>query len=67
MKLYEFEGHRILAKGAVKSPFFVVCENLDEVAQARKRLKLPVVAKVQVLSANVAKAEELRSVQQKNS
>lgn len=50
MKLYEFEGHRILTRSGISAPFFVVCENLDEVKQARKRLKFPVVAKVQVLS-----------------
>ncbi len=50
MKLYEFEGHRVLSRVGVKSPFFVVCENLDEVRQARKRLKFPIVAKVQVLA-----------------
>ena len=50
MKLYEFEGHQIFAMVGIQSPFFVVCSNLDEVKQARKRLKFPVVAKVQVLS-----------------
>ena len=50
MKLYEFEGHKILAKGGIDSPFFVVCQNIEEVAQARKRLNFPIVAKVQVLS-----------------
>lgn len=50
MKLYEFEGHKILSKGGIESPFFIVCENLDEVSEAIKRLKFPIVAKVQVLS-----------------
>lgn len=50
MKLYEFEGHKILTKSGIKSPFFIVCENLEEVEQARKRLNFPIVAKVQVLS-----------------
>lgn len=49
MKLYEFEGHRILAKSGIESPFFIVCENLEEVEQARKRLSFPIVCKVQVL------------------
>lgn len=50
MKLYEFEGHKILSKAGITSPFFVVCENIDEVDGAIKRLKFPIVAKVQVLS-----------------
>jgi len=50
VKLYEFEGHKILAKGGIGAPFFVVCENLEEVNQGRKRFKFPIVAKVQVLS-----------------
>ncbi len=50
MKLYEFEGHRILEKAGIKSPFFVVCQNLAEVKKARLKLKFPVVAKIQVLS-----------------
>lgn len=50
MKLYEFEGHKILTKVGIESPFFVVCENLEEVEAAKKRLKFPLVAKVQVLS-----------------
>ena len=50
MKLFEFEGHKILSKVGIKSPFFVTCENLDELHQARRRLKFPIVAKVQVLS-----------------
>ncbi len=50
MKLYEFEGHKILTKAGVMSPFFVTCSNLEEVREARKRLKFPIVAKVQVLS-----------------
>lgn len=50
MKLYEFEGHRILARAGIESPFFIVCENLEEAEQARKRLRFPIVCKVQVLS-----------------
>lgn len=50
MKLYEFEGHRILAKVGIESPFFVVARDLAEIKEARKRLKFPIVAKVQVLS-----------------
>ena len=50
MKLYEFEGHKILAKAGIESPFFVTCANLDDVREARKRLKFPIVAKLQVLS-----------------
>lgn len=50
MKLYEFEGHNILKKVGIASPFFVVCASLDEIKQARKRLKFPIVAKVQVLA-----------------
>ena len=50
MKLYEFEGHKILAKAGIASPFFVTCANSEEVKEAKKRLKFPIVAKVQVLS-----------------
>ena len=49
MKLYEFEGHRLFAKVGIENPFFVVVTNLEEVEQARKRLKFPLVAKVQGL------------------
>jgi len=56
MKLYEFEGHRILAKAGIESPFFIVCSSIDEVKQARKRLKFPIVAKVQVLTGRRGKA-----------
>ncbi len=56
MKLYEFEGQRILKKVGIESPFFVVCSDLDEVKQARKRLKFPIVAKVQVLSGRRGKS-----------
>jgi len=55
MKLYEFEGHSILKKGAIESPFFITCSDFFEIAQARKRLKFPIVAKVQVLSGKRAK------------
>ncbi len=50
MKLYEFEGHSLLSKVGIVSPFFVACSNLDEVQEARKRLRFPIVVKVQVLS-----------------
>ncbi len=49
MKLYEFEGHRILSRVGIDSPFFVVCRDLEEIEQGKKRLKFPIVAKVQVL------------------
>ncbi|OGD94105.1 hypothetical protein A2697_03815 [Candidatus Curtissbacteria bacterium RIFCSPHIGHO2_01_FULL_41_44] len=52
MKLYEFEGLRILSKVGIETPFFVMTSDLDAVKQARKRLKFPIVAKVQVLSGN---------------
>lgn len=50
MKLFEFEGHNILEKAGIESPFFVVCQNMAEVKKARLKLKFPVVAKIQVLS-----------------
>ncbi|MCR4324377.1 MAG: hypothetical protein NUV69_01680 [Candidatus Curtissbacteria bacterium] len=56
MKLYEFEGHRIFSKVGIKSPFFVVVESEEEAKEARKRLKFPIVAKVQVLSGKRGKA-----------
>lgn len=56
MKLYEFEGHNILTRVGIDSPFFVVCESLDEVEQAKKRLSFPIVAKVQVLSGKRGKS-----------
>ncbi len=56
MKLYEFEGHRILARAGIGSPFFIVCENLEEVDAARKRLKFPIVAKLQVLAGKRGKS-----------
>lgn len=49
VKLYEFEGHNLLSKVGIESPFFVVCSDIAEVGEARKRLKFPIVAKVQVL------------------
>jgi len=55
VKLYEFEGHAILKKGGIESPFFITCSDLSEIAQSRKRLKFPIVAKVQVLSGKRAK------------
>ena len=62
MKLYEFEGHRILSKVGIGSPFFVTCENLQDVRQARKRLKFPIVAKVQVLSGKRGKSGGVKSI-----
>ncbi|MBI4037563.1 hypothetical protein HY382_00785 [Candidatus Curtissbacteria bacterium] len=62
MKLYEFEGHRILAKAGIESPFFIVCENLEEVEQARMRLSFPIVAKVQVLSGKRGKGGGIKVV-----
>ncbi len=50
MKLYEFEGHKVLASAGIESPFFIICESLVQVKAARTKLKFPVVAKVQVLS-----------------
>lgn len=55
MKLYEFEGHNILNRVGIDSPNFVVCENLDEVRQAQKRVGFPIAAKVQVLSGKRSK------------
>ncbi|OGE08000.1 hypothetical protein A3I53_03740 [Candidatus Curtissbacteria bacterium RIFCSPLOWO2_02_FULL_40_13b] len=62
MKLYEFEGHKILARAGIDSPFFVVVSDLDEVKQARKRLKFPIVVKVQVLSGKRAKSGGIKIV-----
>src|SRR3990167_696997 len=56
MKLYEFEGHKILSKAGIESPFFVTCASIEEVREARKRLKFPIVAKLQVLSGKRGKA-----------
>ena len=60
MKLYEFEGHSILKKGGIESPFFITCANLHEIIQARKRLKFPIVAKIQVLSGKRGKAGAIK-------
>jgi len=60
MKLYEFEGHNIFTKVGIDSPFFVTCTSLDEVKQAQKRLKFPIVAKVQVLSGKRGKSGGVR-------
>ena len=60
MKLYEFEGHSILKKGGIESPFFITCTNLHEIIQARKRLKFPIVAKIQVLSGKRGKAGAIK-------
>ncbi|MBI2599145.1 hypothetical protein HYW40_02925 [Candidatus Curtissbacteria bacterium] len=56
MKLYEFEGHKVLASAGIESPFFIVCETLAQVRAARAKFKLPLVAKVQVLSGGRGKA-----------
>lgn len=56
MKLYEFEGHKLLNRVGIESPFFVVCESLEDVQQAKKRIKFPVVSKVQVLSGKRGKS-----------
>lgn len=50
MKLYEFEGHKLLNDGGIESPFFVVCKNTEQVKASRAKFKFPVVGKVQVLS-----------------
>src|SRR3989344_5726765 len=50
VKLYEFEGHRIFSKVGIESPFFVVVSSVDDLDQARRKLKFPIVCKVQVLS-----------------
>ena len=62
MKLYEFEGHEILSKVGITSPFFVVASDLSEVKAARRRLKFPIVAKVQVLSGGRGKAGGVKTV-----
>ena len=62
MKLYEFEGHRILARAGIESPFFVVASDISEVKQGRKRLKFPIVAKVQVLSGRRGKAGAVKII-----
>ena len=62
MKLYEFEGQRILARVGIEAPFFVVCESLDEIGQGRRRLKFPIVAKVQVLAGRRAKGGGIKIV-----
>lgn len=56
MKLYEFEGQNILKRVGIEVPFFVVVSSLEEAKQARKRLKFPIVAKVQVLTGGRGKA-----------
>ena len=66
MKLYEFEGHKILARAGIDSPFFVAVSDLDEVKQARKRLKFPIVAKVQVLSGKRGKSGGIKILKNKN-
>lgn len=56
MKLYEFEGHKILRKAGIENLFFITCANQNEVKQAIKRLKFPVCAKIQILSGGRGKA-----------
>ena len=48
VKLYEFEGHDVFSKVGIKSPSFVVCKNVKQIKEARKDLKFPIVAKVQI-------------------
>jgi succinyl-CoA synthetase beta subunit len=60
VKLYEFEGHKVLASAGIVSPVFIVCKSLDEVKEARTKLKFPVVAKVQVLSGGRGKSGGVR-------
>lgn len=45
-----------MSRAGIKIPFFVTCEDLEEVRQARNRLKFPIVCKVQVLSGKRKKA-----------
>ena len=65
MKLYEFEGHKILKKVGISLPNFVVCADVDGVKQARKRLKFPIVAKVQVLAGHRGKSGGVKVVNNK--
>lgn len=60
MKLYEFEGHKVLASAGINSPVFIVCQTLAQVKAARTKLKFPVVAKVQVLSGGRGRAGGVR-------
>ncbi|MEX2028622.1 MAG: ATP-grasp domain-containing protein, partial [Candidatus Curtissbacteria bacterium] len=60
MKLYEFEGHKVLASAGITSPVFIVCGSLVQIKAARTKLKFPVVAKVQVLSGGRGKAGGVR-------
>src|SRR3989304_6220273 len=62
MKLYEFEGHKIFARAGIESPFFVTCANIEEVIEAKKRLKFPIVAKIQVLSGKRGKGGGIKIV-----
>lgn len=62
MKLYEFEGQAIIKKVGIEVPFFVVISSLEEVKQARKRLKFPIVAKVQVLTGGRGKGGGIKIV-----
>lgn len=56
MKLFEFEGHSLLKRAGIASPFFVVCKNITEVKKARDKFKFPLMAKVQVLSGRRGKS-----------
>lgn len=56
MKLFEFEGHKVLASAGIVSPFFVVCETQAQIKAARIKFKFPFIAKVQVLSGGRGKA-----------
>lgn len=60
MKLFEFEGHKVLASAGINSPVFIVCQTVAQVKAARAKLKFPVVAKVQVLSGGRGKAGGVR-------
>lgn len=62
MKLYEFEGQNILKKVGIEVPFFVVISSYQEAKQARKRLKFPIVAKVQVLAGGRGKGGGVKVV-----
>jgi len=61
VKLFEFEGHRVLSKGGIESPFSIVCTSLEEIDQALKRIKFPILAKVQVLSGGRGKSGGVQS------
>lgn len=56
VKLYEYEGNKLLNNGGIESPFFVVCKNIEQIKTARAKFKFPVVGKVQVLSGGRGKS-----------